>query len=512
MRYRNIIFLLFAATVCLGTACANTIDESKPLSHKKEIIEFYSKSLDATTTCTVYTPDPIKPGKQYPVFYILHGYGGSHNSWTQCTSMSLALMDREVIAVMPNGANGWFLDSPIVPKSNYESLIVKDVIPEIDRRYPTYPKREGRAIFGLSMGGHGAFILAEKHPELFASVSSLSGVLNLSSELPRYNLDELLGKDRKAKPWHENNALELSDALTTANIALMIDCGEDDMYCRDAYEMHEKLAARGVQHKFRIHPGNHIWSYWDEHLGEHIAFHDSNLKIAMQGKPFDAGQIIKGNFEKKYMERVIRFEKETAEWLAQENPPRPIVLLGSSTIQGFNEKKLMPGLPVVNRGISADRIGLDGKRGLANRIFNTVIALKPKAVIINNGTNDLSASAKFGEPNMYEVASKYREVVTTILKRVPDCHVYIDSCHPTRGKSVRSAYFINRYNKILSKMADELGDNVHYIDHATAVTAPDGTLNPEFAADGLHLNQKGNAILRDKIIEALKQQGLVPDK
>jgi S-formylglutathione hydrolase FrmB len=51
--------------------------------------------------------------------------------------------------------------------SRYETFISKEVVEKVDGTYRTVKDRKGRVIAGLSMGGHGAFFIATRHPDIF---------------------------------------------------------------------------------------------------------------------------------------------------------------------------------------------------------------------------------------------------------------------------------------------------------------------------------------------------------
>ncbi|MFZ4650768.1 MAG: alpha/beta hydrolase-fold protein [Rubrivivax sp.] len=52
--------------------------------------------------------------------------------------------------------------------SPVETVLIREVIPGVDRSFRTQASREGRILEGFSMGGYGAARLGFKHPELFA--------------------------------------------------------------------------------------------------------------------------------------------------------------------------------------------------------------------------------------------------------------------------------------------------------------------------------------------------------
>jgi enterochelin esterase family protein len=126
--------------------------------------------------------------RRYPLIVWLAGYGGtgemlfSGNPWQPGLG---ARLDRlvgsgamgEAIVVAPDCFTRWggaqYLDSPAL--GNYETHLLSEVIPAVERLYRTVATREGRAIGGKSSGGFGALVLAMRHPELFTAVASHAG-------------------------------------------------------------------------------------------------------------------------------------------------------------------------------------------------------------------------------------------------------------------------------------------------------------------------------------------------
>jgi S-formylglutathione hydrolase FrmB len=53
--------------------------------------------------------------------------------------------------------------------------VARELVAHVDGKYKTIPRREGRLITGLSMGGHGALYLAARHPDLYAAAGSIAG-------------------------------------------------------------------------------------------------------------------------------------------------------------------------------------------------------------------------------------------------------------------------------------------------------------------------------------------------
>jgi S-formylglutathione hydrolase FrmB len=128
------------------------------------------------------------PDRRYPVIHWLSGYAGTGEMLFSGTPWQPGLGERldrlvaagrmgEAIVVAPDGFTRWggaqYLDSPAI--GDYETHLVREVIPAIDTRFRTRPTGEARAIGGKSSGGFGALVLAMRHPDLFAAVASHAG-------------------------------------------------------------------------------------------------------------------------------------------------------------------------------------------------------------------------------------------------------------------------------------------------------------------------------------------------
>jgi S-formylglutathione hydrolase FrmB len=124
------------------------------------------------------------PTARYPVIYLLHGgAGGNSAQWTTGGGAAeLITTGRPVIVVMADGGKvGWFtnwVDQSAGPQ-RWADFYLTQLIPWVDGNLRTVAAKQGRAIAGLSMGGYGAVRLAQDRPDLFASVGSFSGAVDL---------------------------------------------------------------------------------------------------------------------------------------------------------------------------------------------------------------------------------------------------------------------------------------------------------------------------------------------
>ena len=116
-----------------------------------------------------------------PVVYMLHGWSGSPAGMISAVQKPLALAfsqgTKPFIAVFPDGNAKTHPDSEWADSSDKKAMVetwlTKKVIPTVEAgRIRT---KSERAIFGFSMGGYGAAIIALHHPTLFGQVVSIAG-------------------------------------------------------------------------------------------------------------------------------------------------------------------------------------------------------------------------------------------------------------------------------------------------------------------------------------------------
>lgn len=244
-----------------------------------------SKILGVEKEYSVYLPDGYKKtGEKYPVLYLLHGAWGTHNSWVREKSGNvLAIADatiakgeaKKMIIVMPDargegerngGKNMGYFN---VENWSYMDFFFEEFIPHIDKKFNTIAAKEGRAIAGLSMGGGGSFVYAQRHPEMFCAAYSTSGLLD-----HRYRPNTAGKYENIGWYWSvaltspveyvRNASAEELEKLRT--VRWMMDCGDDDKIIFTNLDLFIEMKREKVPVEFRVRDGKHNWAFWRESL------------------------------------------------------------------------------------------------------------------------------------------------------------------------------------------------------------------------------------------------------
>ena len=239
------------------------------------VVKIPSKAMNKSFKATVILPNSYKKGtKRYSVIYFLHGYSGDYSVWSKTAPLNTYADKYQLLFVCPDGGyNSWYLDSPKKVDSKFETYIVFEVSAWIDSRYRTFKSYKGRAIIGSSMGGHGAFTLLFKHPDMYACASSISGIMDLSEFPKNWDIAEVLGDYTKNRDlWHRNSALGLLDRFTNQKKALILDCGVNDFALNGNRKTHDKMIELGIPHNYHERPGGHSPQYVHNCVEYHILF------------------------------------------------------------------------------------------------------------------------------------------------------------------------------------------------------------------------------------------------
>ena len=254
-----------------------------------------SAACGGTMRFAVFQPPQARAGR-VPVLYYLAGLTCSEETATMKAGAQRVAAELGLMLVMPDTsprdtgidgatgdwefgeAAGFYLDATQAPWSSrfrMETHVVHELSAVVAEHFPADPGRAG--IFGHSMGGHGALVLALRHPDKYRSLSAFAPIV-APSAVPwgRKAFSHYLGDNHRA--WAEHDACELVKRRPFGG-PILVDQGLDDKFLAPQLQPERFEAAcaeAGQALTLRRHAGyDHgyyfIASFIEDHLRHHAA-------------------------------------------------------------------------------------------------------------------------------------------------------------------------------------------------------------------------------------------------
>jgi len=178
------------------------------------------------------------------------------------------------------------------------------------------------------------------------------------------------------------------------------------------------------------------------------------------------------------------------EKLKGQNEPGRVVFMGDSITDGWRLSQYFPGKPYVNRGISGQTTAQ-----MLVRMFEDVINLKPAALVIFAGTNDI---ARNNGPQTIEMVEENFMAMTELAQahgiRVILCALTpVSDYGPRKMTEDHPPTDILRLNAWIREYAGK--NHAVFADYHSALADDKGMLKEGFSRDGLHPNEKGYELM-----------------
>lgn len=250
---------------------------------------------------SVYLPPQAQAGARVPVVFYLAGLtcteetfmikAGAQRFAAEHGLMLVAPDTSPRGAGLPGEADAWdfgvgagfYVDATEAPWRKHwrmESYVAEELFELVTTALPGDAARVG--IFGHSMGGHGALVLAQRHPQRFRSVSAFAPIA-APSRCPwgEKAFTGYLGSDRAA--WAQYDASELMARQQGAPFpaGILVDQGLDDQFLQS--QLHPEAFAAACQAvgqplTLRRHSGyDHGYYFITSFIADHIRHHATQL-------------------------------------------------------------------------------------------------------------------------------------------------------------------------------------------------------------------------------------------
>ena len=246
---------------------------------KVDTVVTHSNVMNRDIKAVVISPDHYSKKEKLPVVYLLHGFSGNYSDWVKKAPNVIPLADQyHCLIVCPDGNfASWYFDSPMSKEWQYETYVAGELVSWVDHHYVTIANRSGRAITGLSMGGHGALYLAIRHQDVYGAAGSMSGCVDLIPFSRSFGISQVLGDyETNQQRWKDNSVINMLGQIKPG-IALIFDCGYSDGFYPSNMAMHDQLVKMKIPHDFIVRDGGHSWEYWGNSVVYQVLFFSRHL-------------------------------------------------------------------------------------------------------------------------------------------------------------------------------------------------------------------------------------------
>jgi S-formylglutathione hydrolase len=177
---------------------------------------------------------------------------------------------------------GFYVDATQAPWSaNYRmySYVSRELRETVNAQLPVLAGSTG--IFGHSMGGHGALVMALRNPDVYKSVSAFAPITApMQCAWGKKAFGNYLGSDQQS--WRDYDASELV-AKRAFGAPILIDQGEGDQFLADQQLLPEKFKAAAAKSgqalTLRMQPGyDHGYYFIQTFMADHLRHHAAQLK------------------------------------------------------------------------------------------------------------------------------------------------------------------------------------------------------------------------------------------
>lgn len=255
----------------LLTSCALLLVTRLTVAQQTLLI--VSPNLKTTDSIWVFKPSVYRPDKKYPAVFLLHGHSANYKSWNKLANLQQLADKYQFVIICPDGLKkSWYINSPNPDSIQYESFFMKELLPKVQSTYSLDTTR--LFITGASMGGYGAMWLFLRHPDVFLSAGSTSGVLDLRySAFRKTTIAWLLGSySGSNKAFDDYSPVNLLKNIAGMNKWIIFDTGTEDYLYITSRKFREKCDSLKIKATYIAQPGGHTGGYWSKSILRHFEF------------------------------------------------------------------------------------------------------------------------------------------------------------------------------------------------------------------------------------------------
>jgi S-formylglutathione hydrolase FrmB len=262
----------------LATAAGDLVVTEAEVAPRIRALSYESSALKQKKALCAVLPEAFEKEKgPWPVLFLLHGRGRTERSLVDDPGARDALLAAPFVTILPDGDDGWYINSPAKPEDRYQDYI-DEVIALATNRFNLSTDPEKRGLSGWSMGGYGCTRYAIDRPGRFGALAPIIGLL----DFPRDGLPEgqsykvpadRFGEDRET--WAALNPLNQAEALRGMELCLITGTTAFDRTMNVNFS--QRITELGIPHTWRLVEGGHTFDVVRDTIPVVVSFMDQAL-------------------------------------------------------------------------------------------------------------------------------------------------------------------------------------------------------------------------------------------
>lgn len=280
------------------SASITLVSQARSFDGHQSVYSHASGETGTTMRFGIYLPPQAEHAK-VPVLYWLSGLTCTEENFITKAGAQRVASELGVAIVAPDtsprgidlpgmadsydfglGA-GFYVNATQAPWSTnfrMDAYVSQELPALVAANFPVDATRQG--IFGHSMGGHGALVLALRNPEVFRSVSAFAPIVSpMHCPWGEKALTGYLGADRSS--WAAYDACALIEARGWKGPSILVDQGSKDNFLQTQLKpelLQEACKKAGVALDLRMREGyDHSYYFIASFIESHLRFHAEQL-------------------------------------------------------------------------------------------------------------------------------------------------------------------------------------------------------------------------------------------
>jgi enterochelin esterase-like enzyme len=224
---------------------------------KTESLSWTDGLLSGTRRAYVHLPANFDPSSIYPVFYVQDGVAYRRTGKLGMVLDHLIHLRRVSPAILvflePGNRTEDYFFNPLYPR-----VLLEEVLPRIEERYPVSRDAATRGLWGASLGGLASLWTVLRHSDTFGRVVTQSAAIQGRPDTTYA---------RGAPEWLLEQFTNLESRLP---LRLSMDCGTLEWLLGANRRFAAMLFDQGYTHQYLEHVSGHNWVTWRDGMTAHL--------------------------------------------------------------------------------------------------------------------------------------------------------------------------------------------------------------------------------------------------